>query len=977
VKVLLLIHDLYRDIGGGQTVYRKIIETTPDVEFFYFLKNEARTNPNRPGNAVALGMVGGKPRLSLQNIFAPRIQRRALRQAEDFIRTVAGRDFDIVEMPDYTIYGGLVRAALECYGVSVGRTVLAMHGNISDSLRLNWRPAEALDIQRLEHLQFSGADGVYAISQAYIRQWRARLDRPIEYVNPLHFARLPERPLPVWRPGLGGKPDICCLGRLEKRKGNDIFVDLVRWLPTESYGTAWFAGEDQYLSDGSLATELLSSYSSHRGQSAVDYRGVLDWGQLRGVYSGKNVVVLPVRYDALNLMALEALFHGCPLAVSDKAGVCEFLDGEFPGIPYIKIRYKNIYACVDELKDLLDNYDRRRADLHDYLNSLNISLPALDMRGLYRKFLSAPGNARPGDDSLKVDVGEDGIIFGLKSWFAALATAPCRLIKGKLSIKRQVFRKIRRFVNPHAKRDPGDKYAPYLHYFRHMLNSRKISSYRNQPEDSSDDLAYKLGYLYKMAARDKLGRRFFWNEIARIEALRGNHFFSAAYRVRSMRAEGGDSSNHLPYCLETLESHGYAGAAAALRAMHGGDGQDQEGRRVYGYLNRAREANRAKPDLPYEILEDGRGGAEAKVSVIVSLYKAAPKLEFFLSALSRQTLARAGQVELIVQDSASPLDEKAVLDGFLRKTGLPAVYGRSPGRETIQCAWNRGIKLARAPYLVFLGADEGLYPDALEILAAELDRNPGVDWAMGNSLVTEVDTAGVLQKDVMLYDRRGGSKDHAYLETCYLSWVGGMYRKNIHDRFGWYDESFRAAGDTEFKNRILPGIRVAFIPKTLGCFYNYPEARTTASPMAEIEDIQAWYIHRTPGGVRYAFENRPIEDVRDELFRTLGYRKSYCGHISTDFDYGAALARYGFAREGGEWWRDMLGDLTRLRDILVALDCGSGRFCPSLRQYRSLFREAGVLRKKHARSLGELAQPLYRLFNDNRHEQHHWLWKSI
>ncbi len=161
------------------------------------------------------------------------------------------------------------------------------------------------------------------------------------------------------------------------------------------------------------------------------------------------------------------------------------------------------------------------------------------------------------------------------------------------------------------------------------------------------------------------------------------------------------------------------------------------------------------------------------------------------------------------------------------------------------------------------------------------------------------DERGVYKNDVMTYRRDGGTKDHVYLETCYLSWVGGMYRKSIHERFGYYDETFRAAGDTEFKNRILPYINVKFIPKTPGLFLNYPDDRTTASPRAEIEDLRAWYINRTPVCVRYAFENLPRQDAEKLFYAAVGYRKSYCKHISADFDYATYLAEYLSSRHDG------------------------------------------------------------------------------
>ena len=144
----------------------------------------------------------------------------------------------------------------------------------------------------------------------------------------------------------------------------------------------------------------------------------------------------------------------------------------------------------------------------------------------------------------------------------------------------------------------------------------------------------------------------------------------------------------------------------------------------------------------------------------------------------------------------------------------------------------------------------------------------------------------------MTYDREGFTQNHVYLETCYLSWVGAMYRRSIHDRFGYYDGSFRAAGDTEFKCRVLPFIKSERIPRLLGVFLNYPEGRTTGSAVAELEDIRAWYLQRTLGGVRYALKHCDPCEVEKLLLLCLRYRKSYTTHVSTDVEYAAEVGTH-------------------------------------------------------------------------------------
>jgi hypothetical protein len=263
-------------------------------------------------------------------------------------------------------------------------------------------------------------------------------------------------------------------------------------------------------------------------------------------------------------------------------------------------------------------------------------------------------------------------------------------------------------------------------------------------------------------------------------------------------------------------------------------------------------------------------------------------------------------------------------------------------------------------------------------LAAELDVNIDIDWVIANSLVTEVDKDGVLSHDVMLYDRRDYRQDWKYLDTTYLSWVGGLYRRNIHDRFGYYDESFRAAGDTEFKNRIAPFIKSKFIPKTLGVFNNYPEERTTQHPRAEIEDSRAWYLYRTPAGVQYGFGARDTEDVVEILRDTLRYRKCFCQHWSSDLDFAESLAVHLSQREDGGRWKEAADEIIGIHDVYKSFELFDTPYnarAMQMRFARSLLDIAGA-RKRHQVMFDLEQAPVYDILNDNRYEQHWWSWSN-
>ena len=507
---------------------------------------------------------------------------------------------------------------------------------------------------------------------------------------------------------------------------------------------------------------------------------------------------------------------------------------------------------------------------------------------------------------------------------------------------------------------------------RHMLSSAEVRI---------ADLRIRLNDLSRRIPDGLVNRVPLYLELARLERRIGHDMIAATYLLRIMRWLGKDQFGTLPYVAATLRRNDCAYEAETAEAMFGA--RDQTEQHCYHLVQTAYERNRRKAELPLAVLDDRRGTEPRRVCVVASLYKAADKLPTLLAMLANQTLALRGELEVVLVDSNSPADEYGAMEAFLRDHALPVAYARSENRETIQAAWNRGIHLSRAPYLCFIGADEGLHPDALRQLADALDADTSVDWAMADSLVTNVDRHGVYDSDIMPYDRRGYLQDLVYLDTTYLSWVGGLYRRTIHDRFGYYDETFRAAGDTEFKNRIMPHIRSVRVPKMLGVFNNYPEERTTQSPRAEIEDLRAWYLWRTAGGLRYAFDQRPAEDATALLRTALNYRKAFCGHYSSDFDLASALSVYLAGRpdapEGAATLQDEMANtigLMRSIEMLPANIMSRPRgFGTAAWVYRRV-QQVRQLGARHRQLLDLPVTPTYEVFNDNRHEQHCWSWSN-
>lgn len=957
MRVLIAEFDLFREIGGGQTVYRRLVETCPDVEFHYFIKNEP-ANAIRPTNAHPIPYVETYSSHVFEGVFndiyPPAWIYSHFFAANNFAALVAGQSFDIVEIPDYRHFGSLLRPALEFHRVCFDKIALSMHGNIFTTKRLNWFTEDEDDIplDLMEQWQFQTVDLHYAISNSYIDEWHEIAPQRVHYLNPLRFMDFP-KPGTVMPSAF--PPDLNFIGRTEKTKGPDIFVDLVSWIPRTLFRNANIIGPDSYDPKGRPSSEHLREMAFKR-EVPINFFPAMSQAELAELFSTRSITFLPSRFDSLNLLALQSLFAGCPAAVGNGAGACRFFKEALPRVPFILIDMKSVYTCLPEIRSVLQDYDGYRRRLSDAITG---SKPVIDGPTLSEIYAAPP------------DYDETARAL-LDNWYHRLMRFNEKNRSKDRHRLRLIGTRLASRLSPSMEECHGADGTAASNRLRIVWNFYQ-SFFAMLPEQSEDDLAKKLALCWDISSKSRIDRIRIWAELARLEKIRGNETVAVSYYLRSLRLLGNDAFGCLPYVTSALDRLGFPHEAQAARAMFGPPGE--RGKRINALIEQARVENLINPERDYEIFDDRRPARAFRVSVIVSLYKAATRLPLFLKTLENQTMIQSGQVEIILVDSGSPTKEYEAFKEFHAKSALPILYARSEERETIQSAWNRGISLSRAPYLTFLGVDETIVPDCLEILAAELDRDPSLDWVIGNSIVTEVDPHGLWKRDIMVYDRTGYRQDLVYLDTCYLSWVGALYRRSIHDSFGFYDATFRGAGDTEFKNRVMPFIKSRAIPRTLGIFLNYPDERTTQSPLAEIEDLRAWYMHRTQAGLQYAFGNRNPDDAEALFYDSLGYRKSYCGHWSTDIEMAVLLGTYLRGKKPNSPALHFLKEIEDVLNSYRTLDLMPNLTPRATMRYMQNTSEliSTVKQRFNGASSGS---PALEIFNDNRYEQHSNIWKT-
>src|SRR3569623_1561054 len=368
MKVLLADFDLLATTGGGQTFYRSIIKANPAIQFFYFSVSEP-LNAARPPNARPLPF---RERYSVSDwdgycdVAPPRWLLPAFVRANNVAYSAVGHDFDVIDLPDYEQFGTFLRPALAYHGVRHERIALSLHGRISTSIGLNWgtEGEPCREVEALEDQQYQSVDLRYGLSRSYLDEWKAKFNIDSHYLSPWRFLDVAS---PTRTRHSAEPPDLQFIGRTEKRKGPDLFIELALWLPRDAYRAAYIIGP-QDNAQGSGSNQHLLAMMKNRGCPArVAILPPANRHDLDRLFASRAITCLPSRYDTFNLVAMESLLAGCPTAIGSGAGVCRFLEDALPDVPFIKIEIDDWHASVPQIQEVLNNYDEYRGRLVDQL----------------------------------------------------------------------------------------------------------------------------------------------------------------------------------------------------------------------------------------------------------------------------------------------------------------------------------------------------------------------------------------------------------------------------------------------------------------------------------------------------------------------------------------------------------------------------------------------------------------------------------
>lgn len=190
-----------------------------------------------------------------------------------------------------------------------------------------------------------------------------------------------------------------------------------------------------------------------------------------------------------------------------------------------------------------------------------------------------------------------------------------------------------------------------------------------------------------------------------------------------------------------------------------------------------------------------------EISIIIATFNAEKTLERCLESIKSQ---KREQIELIIADGKSTDETLNILTKY------------SPIIDKIICepdqgiydAWNKAIKHSNGKWLMFIGADDYLAPDALNTYLdlTLITNHEKIDFICSN--VMYISKTGQPIKKI-----GGEFKWNIFKRTMNVAHVASLHSINLFKQVGFYNLTYRVCADYELLMRKRNDLKTLFIPK--------------------------------------------------------------------------------------------------------------------------------------------------------------------
>lgn len=226
-----------------------------------------------------------------------------------------------------------------------------------------------------------------------------------------------------------------------------------------------------------------------------------------------------------------------------------------------------------------------------------------------------------------------------------------------------------------------------------------------------------------------------------------------------------------------------------------------------------------------------------RCSLFCSFYRAGEFLEQFLDNFLDQPICK--DIELVFLDCASDQKEQETINIY--RTFFDNIkYYRLDSDPGLYAGWNIAVNKCSAPIVGNWNIDDRRNKDGLEILLKSLEANDDLDMVYGLTYISHKANEKYTDNSFNeIYPCLPHSLENLFKNNsphCMPLW-----KKSLHDRFGYFDEKYKTAADGDFWLRCaIGGAKIKMINHPVGLYYVNPNGRSTnpATLQEMVDEVQ-------------------------------------------------------------------------------------------------------------------------------------------
>lgn len=231
-------------------------------------------------------------------------------------------------------------------------------------------------------------------------------------------------------------------------------------------------------------------------------------------------------------------------------------------------------------------------------------------------------------------------------------------------------------------------------------------------------------------------------------------------------------------------------------------------------------------------------------SLFCSFYKGQKFIESYIQNILEQNLFN--DIEFILLNCSSPENEESYILPFVNKYTNIKYYklDKDPG---LYAGWNHAISLCSSEIIGNWNIDDRKNKEGLEILLEEFNKKPNTDIVYGFTYISRIANERYIDNSY--------NEIYPYLPHSFNNLLRNnsphcmpLWRKNLHNKFGYFDTNYESAADGDFWLRCaVGGATIRLVNHPVGLYYENPTGRSTnpetlQKMISEVQSMRSKYL---------------------------------------------------------------------------------------------------------------------------------------